>query len=38
MKIDKESKVGKKTDSCRGACLKRLFINSVLENKHRYNA
>src|SRR5205823_10508331 len=22
---------------CRGACLKRLFKNSVLENKHRYN-
>jgi len=23
---------------CRGACLKRLLFNSVLENKHRYNA
>ena len=23
--------------SCRGACLKRLFISSVLETKHRYN-
>jgi len=24
--------------SCRGACAKRLSTNSVLENKHRYNA
>jgi hypothetical protein len=23
---------------CRGACLKRLFINSAFENKRRYNA
>src|SRR5437763_10325720 len=25
-------------ESCRGACIKRLFSNSMLENKHRYNA
>jgi NADPH:quinone reductase-like Zn-dependent oxidoreductase len=27
----------KRADSCRGAYLKRLFITSVLGNKHRYN-